>query len=380
MNKYIDLRNQIKSLVEDVNLDQGASELLTAAQKHSISVYALNLLIECQSNAVNAAVLNQDGISYEVLPQKEVPATEIIDKEKSKEVSELKKKSEESKKSKDIEPKPSTHTILENKKLVEAKLEPIKPEALEVKPKPVLELKVEKIPATPLPLPIVKSELELPSSNGTWYALMPDGKNGFLINKLTSNPKERYYYIIEQDSKDTAQFSVVEDEGLQQFAISSDSIILRKACEYENQAQGSKSISIISRGKLKRDAEEWTIVQKAKIRFNFPKPKPKPKPIPKPKPKSVKIADAPAQQKAKKAPIILPSSNTEKLKVAFLEGDKNYKKATPKIKKKANQQKVSIEKKQSKEASNSKMIDYLLYGSILLTLILIGIIVWKFFL
>jgi len=220
----------------------------------------------------------------------------------------------------------------------------------------------------------------LPSSNGTWYALMPDGKNGFLISKLTSNPKERYYYVIEQDSSDTAQFSVVEDEGLQQFAISSDSIILRKACEYENQAQGSKSISIISRGKLKRTAEEWTIVQKAKIRFNFPKPKPKPSPKSKSKPKSVSIADAPAQQKEKKTPIVLPSSNTEKLKVAFLEGDKSYKKAPPKVKKKAKQEKVSIGKSQSKEASNGKMIDYLLYGSILLTLILIGIIVWKFFL
>jgi len=133
MNKYIDIKNQIQSLVEDVQLDQGAAELLTAAQKHNISVYALNLLIECQSNAVNAMVLNQDGISYEVLPQKEVSQTEIVDKEKSKEVSEVTPKLKKPKQAKDVESKPSAHPILEKKKLVEAKLKFIEPEVLEVK-------------------------------------------------------------------------------------------------------------------------------------------------------------------------------------------------------------------------------------------------------
>lgn len=376
MNKYIDIHDQIKSLVEELRLDEGASELLSAAQKHNISVYALNLLIECQSNAVNAAILNQDGISYKVLPPKEEPLAEPV---KDKVVaSEVPPKPKEPKETKEVELKATIQPMIEKQKLMEAKLKTIKPKLQDLKP--LVEAKIEETPPKilPLALPKAKPELELPSSNGTWYALRPDGKNGFLMSKLTANPEERYYYVIEQDSNDTAQFSVVEDPSLQQFAISSDSIILREACEYENLPQGSKSISVISRGKLKRHADEWSIVQKAKIRFNFPKPKPESKPKSKPKP--VSIEDTPAQQKVKKAPFKLPSSNTEKLKAAFLEGEKSYKKAPPIVKQKIKQRKVSNETKESKEASNSKMIDYLLYGSILLTLILIGIIVWKFFL
>ncbi|MEM9821772.1 MAG: hypothetical protein AAF985_11900, partial [Bacteroidota bacterium] len=292
MNKYTNIENKIKVLIEEKSLDQKADELLALAEKSNVSVYALNLLIECGFNAENAMIINQDGIHKVKI---------------SLETSTSQNSTDEQVATKAIEPKGQ---VKETKSELKAPVEEVVPKSIEKAPAEKIELKfvdqeaasiqpnklieiIHKEAVTeeqeiPLVLgenstesetksevkPEVKPEVKVEpfTNNQVWYALRPDGNRGFLIKELSTNIEDRYYYKIEQTGQDTANFTLVEDEGLQQNAILSDSFILRGACVYENEPEGSKSIVVSRKGSLRRIAEEWVIVQKASIKFIAPPP------------------------------------------------------------------------------------------------------------
>jgi len=103
-----------------------------------------------------------------------------------------------------------------------------------------------------------------------FFALRPDGDNGFLIQNLSKNIEDQLYYVIAEQSNGTAEFWLTEDNDLQKSAARSSNTILNDACEYENLPRETKTgIHTTANGKLKKSAnlKEWEIVSKAKIKF-----------------------------------------------------------------------------------------------------------------
>lgn len=100
------------------------------------------------------------------------------------------------------------------------------------------------------------------------YALRPDGSNGFAIQNLSDNIEDQLFYVIESSSDDKAEYYLTNDSQLQISAAKSANSILKDACEYENLPRDTKTgIETTRNGQLKKQGQEWMIVEKAKIRF-----------------------------------------------------------------------------------------------------------------
>ena len=101
-----------------------------------------------------------------------------------------------------------------------------------------------------------------------FYALRPDGSNGFMERSLSTKKEDQLYYIIETSGKSTAEYYITEVNDLQLSAAKSANAILKEACEYTNLPRDTKTgIETLEKGKLKLERDEWIIIQKAKIRF-----------------------------------------------------------------------------------------------------------------
>ncbi|MEM9821768.1 MAG: hypothetical protein AAF985_11880 [Bacteroidota bacterium] len=108
------------------------------------------------------------------------------------------------------------------------------------------------------------------NSSVSYYALRPDGDNGFLIQNLSKNVEDQLYYVITDRGDGTAEFELTEDAALQRSAAKSANTILNHACEYENLPRDTKTgIATIVKGQLKKsdNEKEWEIIKKAKIKF-----------------------------------------------------------------------------------------------------------------
>ena len=131
--------------------------------------------------------------------------------------------------------------------------------------------KIKKVkPAPAYSVPTGIEELAVPNHEQHFFALRPDGDNGFLIQNLSKDIEDQLYYLIVEQGNGTAEFWLTEDNDLQKSAARSSNTILNDACEYENLPRETKTgIHTTANGKLKKSAnsKEWEIVSKAKIKF-----------------------------------------------------------------------------------------------------------------
>ncbi len=107
-----------------------------------------------------------------------------------------------------------------------------------------------------------------PPATPSSYALRPDGDRGFLTSSISTDADNNLYYELKLKEDGTGTYRLVEDQSLQLSAAKSANVILEPACEYENMPfEINDSIVTIRQGTLKNDGHQWTILDKAKIKF-----------------------------------------------------------------------------------------------------------------
>lgn len=133
--------------------------------------------------------------------------------------------------------------------------EPKPVQQISITPGKVVELRVNK-PQAPEPVKPVKKYADYPK------------ENGFIISQLqdVSDRRSIYELTILPDS-DYANFTIVDNRELHEYAIQNRERLLKDACDFEISSSLHTRIEVIKAGKLVKNGNTWQIQDKAQIKF-----------------------------------------------------------------------------------------------------------------
>jgi hypothetical protein len=99
------------------------------------------------------------------------------------------------------------------------------------------------------------------------YADYPK-ENGFVISQLQdSSDRRSIYEITIPPDSDYAQFSIVDNKELHEYAIQNRERLLKDACDFEVSSSQHTKIEVLRPGKLQKNGNTWQIRHKAQIKF-----------------------------------------------------------------------------------------------------------------
>jgi hypothetical protein len=124
-----------------------------------------------------------------------------------------------------------------------------------VAPGRVVELQVNKPAISEVPKSLKK------------YADYPK-ENGFVMSQLQdSSDRRSIYEITIPPDSDYAQFTIVDNKELHEYAIQNRERLLKDACDFEVSSSQHTKIEVLRPGKLQKNGNIWQIRHKAQIKF-----------------------------------------------------------------------------------------------------------------
>lgn len=124
-----------------------------------------------------------------------------------------------------------------------------------VEPGKVLELQVNK-PLVADALKASKKYADYPKENGFVMSQLQDSSDRRSIYEITILPESEY-----------AQFTIVDNKELHEYAIQNRERLLKDACEFEVSSSQHTRIEVLRPGKLQKNGNTWQIRHKAQIKF-----------------------------------------------------------------------------------------------------------------
>ncbi len=99
------------------------------------------------------------------------------------------------------------------------------------------------------------------------YADYPK-ENGFIMSQLQdSSDRRSIYEITIEPDNDYAQFTIVDNKELHEYAIQNRERLLKDACDFEVSSSQHTKIEVLRPGKLQKNGNTWQIRHKAQIKF-----------------------------------------------------------------------------------------------------------------
>lgn len=99
------------------------------------------------------------------------------------------------------------------------------------------------------------------------YADYPK-ENGFVMSQLQdSSDRRSIYEITIPPDSDYAQFTIVDNKELHEYAIQNRERLLKDACDFEVSSSQHTKIEVLRPGKLQKNGNTWQIRHKAQIKF-----------------------------------------------------------------------------------------------------------------
>jgi hypothetical protein len=99
------------------------------------------------------------------------------------------------------------------------------------------------------------------------YADYPK-ENGFVMSQLQdSSDRRSIYEITIPPDSDYAQFTIVDNKELHEYAIQNRERLLKDACDFEVSSSQHTRIEVLRPGKLQKNGNTWQIRHKAQIKF-----------------------------------------------------------------------------------------------------------------
>jgi hypothetical protein len=126
-----------------------------------------------------------------------------------------------------------------------------------VEPGKVIELPVNKaIPAPTEPIKTLRKYADYPKENGFIISQLQDTSDRRSIYEITIPPNSEY-----------AQFTIVDNKELHEYAIQNRERLLKDACDFEISSSQHTKIEVLKPGKLQKNGNTWQIRDKAQIKF-----------------------------------------------------------------------------------------------------------------
>jgi hypothetical protein len=99
------------------------------------------------------------------------------------------------------------------------------------------------------------------------YADYPK-ENGFVMSQLQdSSDRRSIYEITILPDSEYAQFTIVDNKELHEYAIQNRERLLKDACDFEVSSSQHTKIEVLRPGKLHKSGNTWQIRHKAQIKF-----------------------------------------------------------------------------------------------------------------
>ncbi len=131
---------------------------------------------------------------------------------------------------------------------------------------PVTENPVNIFPGKVVELQVNKTTVEPPKTQKK-YADYPK-ENGFLLSQLTdSSDRRSIYEITLPPDGDQAQFTIVDNKEIHEYAIQNRERLLKDACDFEISSSQHTRIVVEMPGRLQKNGNTLLIQSKAKIKF-----------------------------------------------------------------------------------------------------------------